>query len=118
MIQKTSKFLLLLPALLAFVVTAYTSSVASAATPKRSEAYFMTRAERAAKITCAKEKTPKRTASCRKKQLAAARRIVAYIRRGNKEKRLKKTIGCLQRVQVLPRRLRRRGMLWVERCAK
>ena len=78
----------------------------------------MTRAERAAKITCAKQKSPKRVQSCRSKQMAAARRIVSYIRRGNKERRLKKTLGCLQKVQVLPIRLRRRGMLWVERCAK
>ncbi|MCP5084987.1 MAG: hypothetical protein GY948_25155 [Alphaproteobacteria bacterium] len=91
---------------------------ASAQNQKRSEAYFMTRAERAARVSCSKEKTPKRTSSCRKKQMAAARRVVSYIKGGNRERRLKRTLGCLQKVQVLPVRLRRRGMLWVERCAK
>ncbi len=78
----------------------------------------MTRAERAARVSCSKEKSPKRTNSCRTKQMAAARRVVSYIKGGNREKRLKRTLGCLQKVQVLPVRLRRRGMLWVERCAK
>ncbi len=91
---------------------------ASAQNQKRSEAYFMTRAERAARVSCAREKTPKRTQKCRTKQMAAARRVVGYIKGGNREKRLKRTLGCLQKVQVLPLRLRKRGMLWVERCAK
>lgn len=91
---------------------------ASAQNQKRSEAYFITRAERAAKVTCAREKTPKRTRACRNKQMAAANRVVRYIKRGNREKRLKRTLNCLQKVQVLPLRLRRRGMLWVESCSK
>ncbi|MEM7425092.1 MAG: hypothetical protein AAF441_03285 [Pseudomonadota bacterium] len=103
---------------LAIAAAGVFTSTAEAKNPKRSEAYFMTRAERAAKIVCSKQRTPKKVSNCRNQQLAAARRIVRYIRRGNKERRLKKTLGCLQKVQVLPARLRRRGMLWVERCAK
>lgn len=91
---------------------------ASAQNQKRSEAYFMTRAERAARVSCSKEKTPKSTNNCHNKQMAAARRVVSYIKGGDRERRLKRTLGCLQKVQVLPVHLRRRGMLWVESCAK
>ncbi|MEM1201512.1 MAG: hypothetical protein AAGI06_19595 [Pseudomonadota bacterium] len=85
---------------------------------KRSEAYFMTRAERAARVICSKKPTPKQTSNCRNNQMAAARRVVSYIKGGNRERRLKRTLGCLQKVQVLPIHLRRSGMLWVERCAR
>ena len=118
MIQKTIRPFYLIALVFTLALTGFYAGSAEAKNPKRSEAYFMTRAERAAKIVCSKQKTPKRVAGCRKKQMAAARRVVAFIRRGNKERRLKKTLGCLQKVQVLPARLRRRGMLWVERCAK
>lgn len=91
---------------------------ASAQNQKRSEAYFLTRADRAARVSCAREKTPTSTRKCHDKQMAAANRVVLYIKGGDRDKRLKRTLGCLQKVQVLPIRLRRRGMLWVERCAK
>lgn len=91
---------------------------ASAQNQKRSEAYFLTRAERAARVICDKEPTPKRTHACRTKQMSAANRVVSYIKSGDRKRRLKRTLGCLQKVQVLPVRLRRSGMLWVERCAK
>ena len=118
MIQKTIRLFQLLGLAVAVVMSGFLVSSAEAKNPKRSEAYFMTRAERAARLICSKQKTPKRVVNCRNKQMAAARRVVSYIRRGNKERRLKKTLGCLQKVQVLPARLRRRGMLWVESCAK
>ena len=69
-------------------------------------------------MSCAYEKTPAHTTKCRKAQLAAARRVVSYIKRGNRKKRLNRTLDCLRKVQFLPVRLRRRGMVWVERCAK
>ena len=78
----------------------------------------MTRAERAARVSCAHKKTPTQTRNCHDSQMAAARRVVSYIKGGNREQRLKRTLGCLQKVQVLPLRLRRSGMVWVERCAR
>ncbi len=118
MIQKSnpSKLALLCGCAAALLLTSQIE--ASAQNQKRSEAYFMTRAERATRLICSKETSPKRTRNCRDKQMSAARRVVSYIKGGNRERRLKRTLGCLQKVQVLPVRLRRSGMLWVERCAK
>ena len=118
MIQKSNPSKLALLCGCAAALLLISDIEASAQNQKRSEAYFMTRAERAARVSCAKEKSPKRTRNCHNKQMAAARRIVSYIKGGNRERRLKRTLGCLQKVQVLPVRLRRRGMLWVEGCSK
>ena len=96
----------------------FAAAEASAQNKKRSETYFLTRADRAARVSCSVQTTPAKTRKCHDKQMASAHRILKYVKSGNKEKRLKRTLDCLQKVQVLPKKIRRKGMLWVERCAK
>ncbi len=110
------KILFFISILFAMMIVPASAIEADYEKPKRSEAYFMTRAERATRVTCS-GKPPAEIGNCRKEQLDAARRIVAYIRQEDKERRLKRTLDCLQKIQFLPRRIRRSGMLWVERCA-
>ena len=82
---------------------------------KKHEAFFMSRARYAAHVTCARGKKANYE-NCYDAQMRAANRIVAKLKANRSEKLLNKTLECLQTVQVLPIRLRKRGLLWVENC--
>ncbi len=94
------------------------SSVQAQASGKNNEEYFMSRARYAANIVCTKSKAQSGYDACFERQMRAAKRIVARNKKVNSERFLKKTMECLQTVSVLPVKLRRKGLLWVETCIR
>ncbi|MGI9484197.1 MAG: hypothetical protein ACR2OR_17765 [Hyphomicrobiales bacterium] len=85
------------------------------ANEKKHEEFFMSRARYAAHAACSRGKKANYQ-TCHDAQMQAARRIVGRLKAKKSEKLLNKTIECLQTVQVLPIKLRKRGLLWVEKC--
>jgi hypothetical protein len=100
------------------VVLCAVSSLQAMGSDRNHEEYFMSRARYAANVVCTKKPQKNNFKSCYGLQMGAAKRIVARNRSAQSERMLKKTMECLQTVQMLPVKLRRKGLLWVENCIR